>query len=194
MKIGLVALFTLLIITGCTNDNFKQYRSLVAEEPASGKHADSLFAGIYLGMTSKDFYVHCWQLNKAGLFTDGENNHAVLYQLNNGELKHNASMNFYPEFLNGRIYKLQATFNYDAWAPWNKSMMADSLQQDVLKLFAKWYPAGNPFLRIEDKERGVIYVKVDGNRRILVGKYDDMRVKVDYTDLLTDQASNTKVK
>ena len=194
MRIGVVALFTLLIITGCTNDNFKRYQSLVAEEPASGKHADSLFAGIYLGMSSKDFYVHCWQLNKAGLFTDGENNNAVLYQLHKGELKYNASMNFYPEFLNGKIYKMQATINYDAWAPWNKSMMADSLQQDVLKLFAKWYPAGNPFLRIEDKERGVIYVKVDGNRRIIVGKYDDMRVKVDYTDLLTEQASNTKVK
>ena len=190
MKIGAVALFTLLIITGCTNDNFKQYQSLIAEEPASGKHADSLFMGIYLGMTSKDFYVHCWQLNKAGLFTDGENNHAVLYQLKNGELKYKASMNFYPEFLNGKIYKMRATFNYDSWAPWNKGTMADSLQQDVLKLFTKWYPTGNPFLRIEDKERGVIYVKVDGNRRIIVGKYDDMRVKVDYTDLLTEQASN----
>lgn len=188
MKIAFVALCTLLIITDCTNDNFRKYERLAAEEPASGKRVDSLFGGIYLGMTSKDFYMHCWQLNKTGLFTDGENNHAVLYPLKNGELKYKASMNFYPEFLHGKIYKMQATFNYDAWAPWNKSMVADSLQQDVLKLLAKWYPAGNPFLRIEDKERGIIYVKVDGNRRIIVGKYDDMRVKVDYTDLLTGQA------
>jgi len=190
MKIGVAALFALLIITGCTNDNFIRYKNLVAEESASGKHVDSLFMGIYLGMTSKDFYVHCWQLNKAGLFTDGQNNYAVLYQLKNGELKHKASINFYPEFKNDKIYKMQATFNYDAWAPWNKDMMADSLQQDVLKLFAKWYPGGNSFLPIEDKERGIIYVKVDGNRRIIIGKYNDMRVKVDYTDLLTEQAFN----
>src|SRR3954465_6099665 len=157
MKICVVALFIILIITGCTNDNFQKYKDLVAEEPASGKHVDSLFMGIYLGMSSKDFYLHCWQLNKAGLFTDGENNHAVLYPLKNGELKYKASMNFYPEFLNSKIYKMQATFNYDAWAPWNKSMIADSLQQDVLKLFSKWYPTGNPFLPIEDKERGIIY-------------------------------------
>lgn len=188
MKTGVVALFTLLIITGCINDNFKKYKSLEAKEPASGKRVDSLFMGIYLGMTSKQFYVHCWQLNKEGLFTDGANNHAVLYHLKNGELKYRGSMNFYPEFINDKIYKMQATLSYDAWAPWNKNTMADSLQQDVLKLLTKWYPAGNPFLPIEDKQRGTIYVKVDGNRRIIIGKYDDMRVKVDYTDLLTDQA------
>lgn len=188
MKPGVVALFTLLIVTGCVNDNFQKYKLLAAQEPASGKRVDSLFMGIYLGMTSKDFYVHCWQLNKAGVFTDGQNNYAVLYQLKNGELKHKGSMNFYPEFLNNKIYKMQATFSYDAWAPWNKSTMADSLQRDVLLLFTKWYPSGNPFLPIADKDRGTIYVKVDGNRRIIVGKYDDMRVKVDYTDLLTEQA------
>ena len=177
-----------MLLAGCTNDNFKKYERLVAKESASGRHADSLFMGIYLGMTSKDFYVQCWKLNNEGLFTDGENNHAVLYPLQNGELRHKGSMNFYPDFRNGKIFKMQAVFNYDAWAPWNKNLMADSLQHDVLNLFAKWYPAGNPFLPIEDKERGTIYVKVDGNRRIIVGKYDDMRVKVDYTDLLAEQA------
>jgi len=190
MRFGVFVLLILFLMTGCANDNFKKYKSLIAKELASGKHADSLFMGIYLGMPSKQFYGHCWQLNKAGLFTDGDNNTSVLYQLKNGELKYKASMNFYPEFRNDKIYKMRATFNYDAWAPWNKSMMSDSLEQDVLKLFTKWYPAGNPFLLIEDKERGTIYVKVDGNRRIVVGKYDDMRVKVDYTDLLTEQALN----
>jgi len=30
-------------------------------------------------------------------------------------------------------------------------------------------------------------VKVDGNRRITIGKFDDRKVKVDYTDLLIEQ-------
>ncbi len=188
MKFGVVVLLILLIDTSCTNDNFKKYEALEVEEPASGKHADSLFMGICLGMTSKQFYTRCWQLNKQGIFTDGENNNAVLYQMNQGQLKYKASMNFYPEFRNDKIYKMRSTFNYDAWAPWNKSMMSDSLQLDIVKLLTKWYPAGNIFLQIQDKERGTIYVKVDGNRRIIVGKYDDMRVKVDYTDLLAEQA------
>jgi hypothetical protein len=178
----------LIIQAGCSSDDFETYKKLEAKELASGKRNDSLFMGIYLGMTSKDFYMHCWQLNKAGLFTDGDNNTAVLYHFKNGELKYNASMNFYPGFHDDKIYKMQATFNYDAWAPWNKGMMSDSLQQHLLQLLRTWYPKGNNFLAIEDKERGTIYVKADGNRRITVGKYDDMRVKVDYTDMLVEKA------
>ncbi len=188
MKWEVTALCILLLAAACNNDNFSKYKHLAETEPASGKHADTLFQGIYLGMTSREFYGHCWQLNKAGLFTDGQNNNAVLYPLRGGELKHEASMNFYPEFSNDKIYKMRVTINYDAWAPWNKSMMSDSLQNDVLALLQTWYPAGNPFLKIEDKDRGTIYVKVDGNRRIVMGRFDDMRVKVDYTDLRVEEA------
>lgn len=190
MRLRVIILLILIAAASCTTDNFKTYQKLEAKELSSGKRADSLFMGIYLGMTSKQFYAHCWELNKAGIFTDGANNTAVLYHLKNGELRYKASMNFYPEFVNDKIYKMRATFNYDAWAPWNKSMMSDSLQHDVLRLFKTWYPEGNLFLKIEDKDRGTIYVKVDGNRRITIGKYDDMRVRIDYTDLLTEQALN----
>jgi hypothetical protein len=183
-----VFIFLILIIeAGCNSDNFKTYKKLENKELASGKRDDSLFMGIYLGMASKNFYVHCWQLNKAGIFTDGENNTSVLYHLKNNELKYLASMNFYPDFKNGKIYKMRATFNYDAFAPWNKYTSSDFLLLDVLKLFKTWYPKGSPFMEIKDKNRGTIYVKVDGNRRITVGKYDDMRVKVDYTDLLIEK-------
>ena len=68
-----------LIGVGCSNDNFKMYKDLEKTELASGKRNDSLFMGIYLGMPSKDFYVHCWQLNNEGLFTDGATNTSVLY-------------------------------------------------------------------------------------------------------------------
>ena len=152
------------------------------KELSTSKRTDSLFMGIYLGMKSIDFYVYCWQLNKKGLFTDGENNKAVLYKLDHNELKHPASMNFYPEFYNDKIYKMRAVFNYDAWAPWNKQLQADTLFTDVLNLYKRWYPDGNQFLRIDDKKKGTIYVKVDDNRRIVIGRFDDMHVKVDYTD------------
>jgi hypothetical protein len=36
---------------------------------------------------------------------------------------------------------------------------------------------------MEDEKRGTIYIKVDGNRRITIGRYNDLQVKVDYTDL-----------
>jgi hypothetical protein len=173
-------------ILSCNND-MRQYESLMQKEAASGKHVDSLFYGIYFGMTSKQFFTHCWQLNKQGIFTDGTNNMAVLYKLNNSELKYDAAMNFYPEFRNNKIYKMWATFQYNGWAPWNKHMYSDSLLPDVFKLYQTWYKNGNPFISIHDDTRGTIYVKIDGNRRITIGRFDDMLVKVDYTDISVDK-------
>jgi hypothetical protein len=178
--------FTFFI--GCGEQTgFKRYQTLVKRELAKNERNDSLFFDIHFGMTGKAFYMHCWEMNKKGLFTDGEGNTAVLYRIKE-ELKYPASMNFYPEFRNDKISKMGVSFRYEGWAPWNKDMFADSLRQDILRLYTKWYP-GNPFIEIKDNDRGIIYVKVDGNRRIIIGSYDDTYVKVDYTDLLAEKSS-----
>lgn len=174
----------IVFMTACSSN---RYEALLQKELSSGRRSDSLFFGIYLGMTGKEFYAHCWEMNKKGLFTDGQNNTAVLYKLDHHELKYPASMNFYPEFHQDRIFKMKVIFNYNAWAPWNKSMSSDSLFADLLDLYKKWYPDGNPFIRIDNEKKGTIYVKLDGNRRIVMGKYDDMNIKVDYTDMLKEQ-------
>jgi hypothetical protein len=186
---GIMAVFVVILVAGCkhSNNTLRLYEREVNRERATGKRFDSLFMGIYMGMTSKQFYMHCWEMNKKGLFTDGNNNSAVLYTLNHGELKHKANMNFYPAFYRDKIDQMGVTFNYDGWAPWNKQLTADSLLADVLHLYKKWYAMGNPFIKIENKERRTIYVKVDGNRRIIIGKPDDMNVRVDYTDLLSER-------
>ena len=180
-------ILTLSLTSGCKETVYEQYEATVEKELTSGQRVDNLFLGIHLGMSSKEFYGHCWEMNKKGLFTDGENNTAVLYKLNNGELSHPASMNFYPSFYNDSIFQMSVSFQYDAWAPWNKHLLADSLQLEVLKMYKKWYRGGNPFISMEDDKRGTIYVKVDGNRRIIIGKFDDSRVKVDYMDLVVEE-------
>ena len=181
-------LWGVFLCIGCTEaTGYKQYEILKRKELASGQRMDSLFLGIYLGMTSKQFYGHCWEMNKKGLFTDSENNTAVLYKLNNHELNYSAYMNFYPEFHQNKVYKMGVSFQYDAWAPWNKHLSSDSLYAEVVKLYHKWYSGGNPFIKITDEEKGTIYVKVDGNRRITIGKYNELYVKVDYTDLLVER-------
>jgi hypothetical protein len=183
-SIGIICVSVLLItIASCGDADLRAYKKLVKKETESGKRVDSLFFGIRFGMTSKEFYAHCWELNKKGILTDGLNNMAVLYKLNRNELKHEASMNFYPEFYENKIYKMPVTFQYVSWAPWNKNLFADSLKEEVLQLYKKWYPGGNEFLKMDDEEKGTIYIKVDGNRRITIGRYNDLQVKVDYTDL-----------
>lgn len=187
-KLNFSGLLMVLLISSCTRKTaYERYKATVEKELAGGQQADSLFFGIHLGMTSKEFYGHSWDMNKNGLFTDGENNTAILYNLNNGELSHPASMNFYPSFYNDSIHQMSVSFQYDSWAPWNRHLFADSLQSDVFQMYKKWYSGGNPFISMDDEKRGVIYVKVDGNRRIIIGKFDDSTVKVDYADLIVEK-------
>jgi hypothetical protein len=188
IRTGALFILSVLLYSACKHDLNKDYNQLVAKELESGKRADSIFFGIYLGMPAKDFYMHCWELNKKGLFTDGNNNTAVLHRLNHNELKYPASMNFYPQFVDNKIVNMPVSFQYDAWAPWNKHLFADSLLPDVVNLYKKWYSSGNPFIEMEDKKRmQKIYVKVDGNRRIIIGKFNEMLVNVDYTDLVAER-------
>ena len=184
---SLTSLIMVVLFSACGNSDMKAYEELKATELSSGKRVDSIFMGIYFGMTSKQFFAHCWRMNKQGIFTDGLNNTAVLYKLNHGELTHDASMNFYPDFDNGKIYRMKATFKYDAWAPWNKNMFSDSLLADVRRLYTSWYPSGNDFIPITNEKKGTIYVKIDGNRRITIGRFNDVEVRVHYTDLITEQ-------
>ena len=158
------------------------YTELVAKEKASGKQVDSLFMGFYFGMSSKDFYGYCWELNKKGIIRDGNNNTMVLFKMDTG-LNHPAEMNFYPDFYENRIARMRVEYHYDGWAPWNKYLYADSLLPQVLKLYERWYPEGNKFMKITNPDKGTIYVKVDGNRRITIGSFNDMIVKVDFSDL-----------
>ncbi len=181
----LVWLVCLILLVGCSADNgFDQYTQMVKTETKSGKRNDSIFFGIRLGMTGKEFFTYCWEMNNKGVFTDGQANTKVLYKLDRNELKYPASMNFYPEIYDNKVRKMEATFQYDAWAPWNKHLFADSLLEDVFQLFTVWYKSGNPFIKITDPKRGILYVKVDGNRRIILAKKNDLSVKADYTDML----------
>jgi hypothetical protein len=190
MKKAIGPFIVLLILMACSGDrDMDKYNSLVKKELATNKRVDSIFFGIHFGMTQKNFFAYCWGMNKKGVFTDGDDNMGnmyVLYKLEK-ELKYPAALNFYPDFKDSSIWRMRVNIQYDAWAPWNKQMFADSLLPDVLTMYKKWYSDGNSFIQINDPKRGVIYVKVDGNRRITIGKYNDMLVKIDYTDLLVEK-------
>lgn len=187
--ISVLALAATLFLLSACRDGAEKYSDLVKKELASGRTANQLIMDIHFGMTKKQFYDYCWGMHNKGIFEDGANSTAVLYRLSKpgqpGQLKQAASMNFYPVFRNDTIYKMWAQFEYDAWAPWNKGLFADSLMLDVVGLYTRWYP-GNNFIKLTDPQRGTIYVKVDGNRRIVVGRKDDAHVNVDYTNLLVE--------
>jgi hypothetical protein len=188
MKTAAGILVVLLMLTACKQKtDIEKYNDLVKKELASNKKVDSIFFGIYLGMPGKDFYTHCWEMNKKEILMDGKGNNYVLYKLKN-ELKYPASLNFYPDFNNNVIWRMRANVEYEGWSPWTKYLGADSLMQDVLKMCRTWYSEGNPFIRLRDEKQRINYIKVDGNRKITIRKADDVIVRIDFTDLNAEKS------
>lgn len=165
-----------------------EYDRKLKQELSSGIRQDSIFMGIYLGMPEKKFYLHCWNLNKRGVIRQGETNTTIEYEIKN-ELKYPGLMDFYPNFNEGKIYEMPVKIKYKGWAPWNKELSSDRLQEDVLNWYEKVY--GKGFLKVRHPERGFAYVKLDGNRRITIFKADDLYVWVVFTDMLVKRGWNS---
>ena len=184
----LPCLILVIAITGCSPK--AKYNRRLKHEMASGVRNDSIFMGIYLGMSDKDFYTHCWELNRQGLIKQGPNNTTVEYIMRN-ELKYPATMNFYPTFVDREIYEMPVKFIYNGWAPWNKKLSADSLQADVLNWYQKVY--GKGFIGVKHPDRGMAYVLLNGNRRITIFKENDLYVWAVFTDMFVDKDLEGKV-
>lgn len=193
MNTGLPALGTAAIAIACllasACDNRSQYERLVERELATGLRQDSLFLGYSLGMSRDDFYDHSWSLNRQGLVMQGPQNQSVQYELPD-ELPFPATMFFYPDFFEDRVYRMRIRFVYDGWAPWARRLSSDSLKMDVVHLFESWY--GEGFFPHRSLTRGMhvesTYVKVDGNRTIEIATVTDKEVRAIVTDLVAETA------
>ncbi|MCX6256225.1 MAG: hypothetical protein NTV31_17385 [Bacteroidia bacterium] len=180
----------LLLISGCLISGCSprsKYERRLKHELESGIRYDSLFLGLYFGMPEKVFYTHCWNLNHKGLIKQGESNTTAEYELKD-ELKYTALMDFYPKFMQGKIFEMPVSFKYKGWAPWNKTLSSDNLEKEVLKWYEKVY--GDGFIKVKHPLHGIAYVKVDGNRRITIFKEDDLHVWAVFTDMLVKKDWN----
>jgi len=173
-----------LCSTGC--DQPSEYDRMVQRELAKGVTFNELFLGYEFGMPRDSFYNHSWELNRQGLVVQGPANRSVQYELDD-ELPGTAKMLFYPEFHEDRIFQMRVRYLYDGWAPWTRHLSSDSLQMDVIDLYREWY--GDGFIELtrtrESFGENVHYVKVDGNRQIVVTRGSDRDVVAVFTDLLT---------
>jgi hypothetical protein len=163
------------------------YEEWESSELAKGIRHDSLFLGLRFGMTRQQFFDHCQKLHEQGLLTEGGLQSGAIsarYTLSNG-LPHVAILNFYPDFYKDTIYKMETDLKYDAWAPWNKQLFADSLKKALVGLFEQWY--GKGFVKLTDPHRGDVWLKIDGNRRIVISGINDIYVRAIFTDLTVDK-------
>ena len=180
MKWIVLTMMVALIVGGCSPG--KTYERRLKRELASGIRYDSLFMGISLGMTQKEFYDHCWKLNKDSVVRQGTSNMSVQYNITE-ELKHEATMNFYPSFADEKIVEMPVRFIYTGWAPWNKELSASNLALDVKRWYEDIYGTG--FITVSHPMKGEAYIKIDGNRRITIYNENDLYVWAIFTDMLS---------
>lgn len=179
MKLVVLTSMAALLAGGCSPS--KTYERRLKRELASGIRYDSLFMGISFGMTTEEFYKHCWGLNKDSVVRQGSANMSVQYDIYK-ELDYPATMNFYPKFHEDRIVEMPVRFIYNGWAPWTKELSATNLALDVKQWYEEIY--GKGFITVKHPLNGNAYTKIDGNRRITIYVENDLYVWARFTDML----------
>ncbi|WP_245803583.1 hypothetical protein [Algoriphagus marinus] len=173
----LVIIMALVLLSSCKSE----YEKVESRELASGKIVNEIFLGLELGMDKKKFYETCWDLNKQGVLSNGPGELSIEY---NAELPSGnpAKMRFYPKFEDDKIYMMPVEFTYEGWAPWNEELAVEKLREDVVAFYEQWFGPGFFEVTNEDKTQ-IVFVKIDGNRRIRVFKKHESVVRAEIMDL-----------
>lgn len=185
MYINKLTLFFIIIalLQSCKSE----YTRLVEKELESGIVYDSLIFGMKIGMTKKQFFEICWDLNKKQLISEGPGNLTAKYIEPLDSLEPNnlrRQMLFYGIFDKDDImHGMDITYQYITYAPWNEKTKSKALLESLLESYSKGYP-GNPFIPIDLKIGDYkAYAKVDGNRLIKIYQRNDQEVSVKLEDL-----------
>ena len=172
-----------LVLSSCTSE----YNQYVEREMAKEIKNDSLFLGLEMGITRKEFYAHCWELNAQKVISQGDGNQTVRYYIEpdstqGSELK--KEMLFYGFFDEEEIMRgMDISFSYTAWAIWNEELHSNALMEDLKEMYLHTY-SGNDFIDVEvDVLEYPAAVKIDGNREILMYPKNNRFVTVKIRDL-----------
>ena len=158
-----------------------EYQKLVDIELSKGIVYDSLFAGLSFAMTQKEFFDHCWEMNGKGVFTNGVGSQ-VLYDASE-DFSRPTNLGFYPKYINGQMIEMPMEFRYQDWALWNEETKVELLIEELKIVLMDWY-GGNDFIEVESADGSVsIWVKIDGNRQIRLGRKNISTALVTITDL-----------
>tara|TARA_B100001059_G_scaffold81411_1_gene79442 strand:- start:1682 stop:2254 length:573 start_codon:yes stop_codon:yes gene_type:complete len=160
------------------------YDQWVKDELTNGTYTESVQFGLKLGDTKKDFFVKSWELNNEGKVTHGPNNDFIAYELQNMPEGKRINHLFYGIFNENDIMTgLDMRFYFLGWAPWNDSLQSNKALPTAMKKLMEWYP-GSDFMLIENENiPNQSYVKIDGNRQIVVHVMDDRYVRAQLIDL-----------
>lgn len=178
-----LSLLTILLLISCNTSN---YEKLIETEMSNSVRHDSILLGFDFGISRADFFIVCKELNSKKLVIQSEKSGYVQYLFpNKTEEDEDLRALFWGIFNEEKIMTgLKFEFSHVAWAPWNKASQPQNLIPVIKNKLLEWFP-GNEFISVTTKEsKKNIWVKIDGNRRIIILEPDNVSaVKVNIDDL-----------
>jgi hypothetical protein len=183
LKIKLQYLIVIVFSIGLLSCQSKYEQTVLRERYFGGEHNELLFE-LRIGQKMQDFYDKCTELNKRKEVTQGEGVNAkkILYPKDsNGK---EIEMLFFGLQDNERNLRgMRMRFAYKAWAPWAKDYQAEKLIDPIKDSLMAWFP-GNTFFPVVVKNDSIpAYIKVDGNRRIILKKKSVRQLAVTIEDI-----------
>ena len=182
MKIRIIFLLVSasFLTYACGKTGQQKIEELEKQELATGIRHDSLFQGLYLGMTQPDFRDTCRVRHAQKLF-DESSNRMVEFELKKGEVKFPMKLTFNTTFEQDKITQMVAYFKYSTPEPWNPEKTTAKLSKDVRLLMEKWY--GGSFFITQLTAETKAFLQISGNRRIIISVEKEDEVMVVFTDL-----------
>ena len=179
-------MFFFLIIAFCASSCKTDYEKYVERELSSNVKNDSIIFGLYLGMPRYDYFERCWHLNHNKVVGSG-NGTFVEYIDRDDEVQDKTKKKkllFQGIFDDKKIMRgMEMRYSYFTWSPWLKNRQSDTLVADLLIHLMQKYK-GNDFIEITLEEfNKKAYVKIDGNRQILMYPKTAAEVMVKVEDL-----------
>lgn len=182
----ILSFLTLVLLVGCNSEPKSRYEKLIDDEMSKDIRHDSIFLGFNYGIKKADFFVVCKKLNAKKLVIQANKSGFVQYLFPTKTEKDKDLIVLFWGVFDKDLNMTGLTFEFShvAWAPWNEESKPKNMIPVVQSKLIEWFP-GNDFVNITTKEdQKNIWVKIDGNRRIIIEEPDNVTsVKVNIDDL-----------
>lgn len=166
---ALIIAVVVISLASCKKTEAERYVTYEKEQLRSGIHQDTLFKGLYFGMSKKEFREYCFDKNLEKEFWQGGRKNMAWVESKLEGLSYPAAINFYPVFTNDTITEMKAAVYYDGDVTYKDGHFeSDSLMLDVLNLVQDWYGGETFKIKSPVFYKEDVHVHLKGNCRITI--------------------------
>lgn len=176
-------LLTIVFASSCSRKvNLDEY---ARKELEKNIRQDSLIYGIHFGMTGEEFARYCTGMNQKQIFMPSPSGTTVRLEISNG-FDTPVFLDFFPVLTaNNPIKRVNASMKYKNFSYYDERYKIENLVKKAIAYFEEGY-GGNEFFSIphSNKLLKLMYVKIDGNRKILLKPtFDGQELEIEFEDI-----------